>query len=65
MGNECKVREDLKITFDKNSMDELKKLLGRQLELLSKQSEKTDDTDDLCYLSNAMATIVSVYPLTS
>lgn len=65
MDYQFKVRDDLKTKFDKDTINELKKMLGRQLELLSEQSEKTKDANDLCNLSNAMAKIVSVYPLTT
>lgn len=65
MESQFKVRDDLKIKFDKDTINEFKKMLGRQLELLSEQSEKAKDANDLCNLSNAMAKIVSVYPLTT
>lgn len=60
-----KVRDDLKTVFDKDTINEFKKMLGRQLELLSEQSEKTKDINELCRLSHAIAKIVSIYPLSS
>lgn len=65
MDYQFKVKDDLKTIFDKDTINEFKKMLGRQLELLSEQSEKTNDVNELCNLSNAMAQIVSIYPLTS